>query len=231
MNQIKIRKKSLNEYKIVIFDLDGTLYYQKPFRIRMFRWLLGYAITHPSAVKDMLIIKKYRSVREEWEKYDTALEGDCEQSLDDRQYAYVAEKMNVMPDRVKRAVTFFMLEAPLKLLRLYRDDVLAQMIEELHDNQKTVVIYSDYPVENKLNALGIQSDACYTSADSRIGCMKPDPKGINVILKDMGCANTEAVMIGDRYEKDGMAARQNDVDYIIVSKNRKEREQLKDLLD
>ena len=25
MNQIKIRKKSLNEYKIVIFDLDGTL--------------------------------------------------------------------------------------------------------------------------------------------------------------------------------------------------------------
>lgn len=231
MNQIKIRKKSLNEYKIVIFDLDGTLYYQKPFRIRMLGWLIGYVITHPSAVKDMLIIKKYRSVREEWEKYDTDLEGDCAQSLDDRQYAYVAKKMNVKPDRVKRAVTFFMLETPLKLLRPYRDDVLAQMIEELHDNQKTVVIYSDYPVENKLKALEIQADACYTSADDRIGSMKPDPIGIRVILNDMDCVNTDAVMIGDRYEKDGLAAIQNDVDYVIVSKNKKEREQLKDLLD
>ena len=59
--------------------------------------------------------------------------------------------------------------------------------------------------------------------------MKPDPKGIRVILKEHGLSNSEALMIGDRYEKDGLAARGNDVDYIIVSKKKKERLLLKEL--
>ncbi len=33
-------------------------------------------------------------------------------------------------------------------------------------------------------------------------------------------------MIGDRYEKDGLAAQGNDVDFVIVSKKEKERRQL-----
>lgn len=35
MDQLNMRKKSLYEYRVVIFDLDGTLYYQRPFRLRM----------------------------------------------------------------------------------------------------------------------------------------------------------------------------------------------------
>ena len=60
--------------------------------------------------------------------------------------------------------------------------------------------------------------------------MKPDPKGIDVILKEQGILNADALMIGDRYEKDGLAAQGNDVDYIIVGKKKKERELLRDLL-
>ena len=39
MDQLNMRKKSLYEYRVVIFDLDGTLYYQRPFRLRMLRYL------------------------------------------------------------------------------------------------------------------------------------------------------------------------------------------------
>lgn len=230
MNRINIRKDKLTRYRAVIFDLDGTLYYQRPFRIRMAAWLAGYVIRHPSSIKDMLIIKKYREARENWEKYDTASAADDPQELDARQYAYVAGKMKVPPGRVQKTIEFFMLEAPLKLLLDYRDEVLAGVIKELHEHKITVIIYSDYPITDKLKALRIKADACYTSADSQIGCMKPDAKGIRVILKQQGLLNTETLMIGDRYEKDGLAAERNDVDYIIVSRKKKERKILKDLL-
>ncbi|MDE7477787.1 MAG: HAD family hydrolase [Lachnospiraceae bacterium] len=226
MNQINMRKKSPYEYRMVIFDLDGTLYYQRLFRLRIARYLAGYILMHPFHIKDFLIIKKYREVREKWE--------DCEKEcskksqyknlgLDDRQYQYVAEHMKTERSRVRKVIHTFMLETPLRFLPAYRDKLLSDMIDELHRRKRTVVIYSDYPVENKLKALGIKADACYTSSDERIGCMKPDPKGIAVILADTGCPAEDALMVGDRYEKDGLAAKRNGIDYIIVGKSRKER--------
>lgn len=230
MNLINVQKKSLLDYKAVIFDLDGTLYYQKPFRIRMALYLAAHMITHPSSIKDVLLIKKYREVRENWEELegDSFHKGDknSDKDLDSRQYEYVAEVKGVSPERVRGAVSFFMLEAPLKLLPAYRDEMMSSLMDKLRENGVKVVIYSDYPVKEKLNALGMKADVCFTSADEAIGCMKPDPKGIRVILKMLGLMPQEAVMIGDRYEKDGIAAKENQVDYVIVSASPKKRKEV-----
>lgn len=223
MNLSKMRKKSLFDYKAVIFDLDGTLYYQKPFRRRMLFYLLGHVLKHPSGVKDMLLIKKYREYRENWEKYEKTASFSEGADLDRRQYELVAKVKKVSPERVEKAVSFFMLEAPLKLLPAYRDEILCGLTDKLHQENVKVVVYSDYPVEDKLNALGIRADARFTSADKSIGCMKPDPRGLRVILEKLGLGAEEAIMIGDRYEKDGLAAEGNGMDYIIVSASKKER--------
>ena len=221
----KMQNKSLLDYKAVIFDLDGTLYYQKPFRKRMFLYLVGHMLAHPSSVKDIFLIKKYREYREDWEKYENT--GSCpdDADLDHRQYELVAKAMKVSPERVEKAVRFFMLEAPLTLLPAYRDEILCELINKLHQENVKVVVYSDYPVTDKLNALGIKADACFTSADKSIGCMKPEPKGLKVILEILGLNAEEAIMIGDRYEKDGLAAEGNKMDYIIVSASKKERDE------
>ncbi len=229
MNRIKLRKPNILEYKAFIFDLDGTLYYQKPFRIKMLMTLIKYVILHPAAIKDLFVIKRYRQVREHWDEYEKEYMFDKGLGLDEKQYAAVAAKTGTTPGRVKNAVRFFMQEMPLQVLLPYRDEILKGFIDLLHEKKKTVVIYSDYPVEAKLACLGITADACYTSGDPCIGCMKPDPKGLGVILATLGCESADAVMIGDRYEKDGLAAQRNNVDYVIVDGSKKEREKLRDM--
>ncbi len=235
MNLVNMQKKSLLEYSAVIFDLDGTLYYQKPFRIRMALYLAGYALTHPACIRDLFLIKKYREVRENWEELEKRFpdEGSraSEEDLDSRQYEYVAVLKKVSAERVRKAVSFFMLEAPLKLLPKYRDEAVFALMNKLHDRGVQVVVYSDYPVKDKLNALGMKADRCFTSADESIGCMKPDPKGIKVILETMGLMPEEAVMIGDRYEKDGLAAIGNRMDYIILPSSPRERKEIMGCLE
>ena len=227
-NKISMRRNSLYDYKAVIFDLDGTLYYQKPFRIKMFCFLIGYILTHPTSISDMFIIKKYREIREDWEKCSVDEIGSrlpSDYDLDEGQYEYVARVKKTSAQRVRKTVEFFMLEAPLKLLSQFKDEVLAGIIDDLKNDKKDIkiVIYSDYPVENKLKSLGIEADYLFTSGDEEIGCMKPDPKGLRVILDKLQISNSDAIMIGDRYEKDGEAAIANDMDYIIVSSDKKER--------
>lgn len=219
-------RKNINDYDIYIFDLDGTLYFQKPFRIAMARYLAFYVLRHPFAVKDIFLLKLYREIREDWDKYSNDSIGKSlpeDLSMEDKQYSYVARKKNVSFESVKKAVSFFMLEAPLSILPKYVDSDLKHFIEELKKKGKTVVIYSDYPVIDKLKALSIEGDYCYTSEDENIGTMKPDKKGIRVILSDLNVSSDVAVMIGDRYEKDGLSAIANNVDYMILSSKKSER--------
>lgn len=230
-NIICIRKKRLTDYKALIFDLDGTLYYQKPFRLKMIRFLAGKVIAHPSCIRDMFVIKKYREIRENWELYDNDDIGSgISRNLDmaKRQYAYVAKAKGVSPERVREIIEYYMLEAPLALLPPYRDETLAGIIEEIKSDspQTKIVIYSDYPVEDKLRALGINADEIFTSGDEEIGCMKPAPRGLDVIAGKLGIDKSDAVMIGDRYEKDGLAAISNGMDYIIVSTSKSKRQEL-----
>lgn len=230
MNKFVIRKNSLSEYGAIIFDMDGTLYYQKPFRIRMMFYLLGHLLRHPSAIGDMLLIKRYREIREKWETCEQMMSFPADMSLEDRQYAFVAAQKKVSAKRVSDAVRFYMQEAPLALLPDYKDTILSDAIEHLRRKGVQIIIYSDYPVEEKLRALGIDADACFTSADDRINCMKPDPKGVKVILETLGLSAADAVMVGDRYEKDGLSAIGSQMDYIIVPASKKEREKLRSLL-
>jgi HAD superfamily hydrolase (TIGR01549 family) len=86
----------------------------------------------------------------------------------------------------------------------------------LKEKKIATAIYSDYPVHEKLEALGIEADAEFCSTDKAILQLKPSGKAIDIICKNMRIPKHEAILIGDREDTDGESARAAKVAFLKV---------------
>lgn len=215
-NLISMRKE-LTDYHAIILDVDGTLYSQPSLRFGMIFDLLKHYLCHPLHIKDIFIIKRYRSVREHWDTLAID-DSDNSSSIEELQYTYVAQQMNTSPSHVKELVLYWLHTQPLSLIVKYRDRKLIELIMALQEKGTTIAVYSDYPATDKLMALNISSDYVFCAFDEEINCMKPDPKAMYTIMEKLNEAPENILMVGDRYSKDGLAAKNVDIDYLILTK-------------
>ena len=207
-----------NKYDLYVFDVDGTLYYQNKLRLIMGKRLLMYYLLHPLKFKDLIIIKNFRSLRENAKDTNGLFD-------------ITAKKCNVSVSRVNEVIKKWIYENPIDALIASKDDTLLAIIDKLKANGKTVAIWSDYEADDKLKALKLSTDYVYTAEQERVGELKPSPKGLNLIMSDLNVPKNKTIMIGDRMVKDGEAAKKAGCDYLILSKSKKKREeQLKTLL-
>ena len=207
-----------NKYDLYVFDVDGTLYYQNKLRLIMGKRLLMYYLLHPLKFKDLIIIKNFRSLRENAKDTNGLFD-------------ITAKKCNVSVSRVNEVIKKWIYENPIDALIASKDDTLLAIIDKLKANGKTVAIWSDYEADDKLKALKLSTDYVYTAEQERVGELKPSPKGLKLIMSDLKVAKDKTIMIGDRMVKDGEAAKKAGCDYLILSKSKKKREeQLKTLL-
>lgn len=207
-----------NKYDLYVFDVDGTLYYQNKLRLIMGKRLLMYYLFHPLKFKDLIIIKNFRSLRENAKDTNGLFD-------------ITAKKCNVSVSRVNEVIKKWIYENPIDALTASKDDTLLAIIDKLKANGKTVAIWSDYEADDKLKALQLSTDYVYTAEQERVGELKPSPKGLNLIMSDLNVPKDKTIMIGDRMIKDGEAAKKAGCDYLILSKSKKKREeQLKTLL-
>ena len=207
-----------NKYDLYVFDVDGTLYYQNKLRLIMGKRLLMYYLFHPLKFKDLIIIKNFRSLRENAKDTNGLFD-------------ITAKKCNVSVSRVNEVIKKWIYENPIDALIASKDDTLLAIIDKLKANGKTVAIWSDYEADDKLKALKLSIDYVYTAEQERVGELKPSPKGLKLIMSDLRVAKDKTIMIGDRMVKDGEAAKKAGCDYLILSKSKKKREeQLKTLL-
>ena len=202
-------RKDINDYSLYVFDLDGTLYDQPRLRMIMAVRLVMYYIHHPFSVKDIMILQHFRKVK------DARVSG----SSDEEVIKTVAENKNTDIERVRRIVGKWIYDDPLSALSKVKDTKLIAWIGELRASGKKVVIFSDYPVKDKLDAMSVTVDGMYDPKDPRIDEQKPSPKGLSVIMQDTGIAAGDILMIGDRMEKDGMSAKAAGVDCLILERN------------
>ena len=188
--KLRLRKK-LCEYRLIIIDMDGTLYYQAPLRFCMCIELMLYYAVHMRRIAELFMLYRYR------QSYESG----------------VLEKGNYI-------IEYWMQEKPLRLISLFRDRKLLSLILRLQEQGAKITIYSDYPVQKKLTALsGLTVDYAFCAIDPVIRCLKPDPAGLKNILSIVGEEANNSLFIGDRYKKDGKCAEDAGVDYIILDNN------------
>lgn len=194
----------------VIFDVDGTLYWQKGLRRRMLFELLFSALRSSQTRLDLRILKRFREDRERL--------GDRVQSgFQEAQYRLTAEAMGLTAARVEEAVRLWIYEKPLRHLRRHRVPGIEVWLDELRSKGVRLGVYSEYPAADKLAALDLQFDAVVASTDPDVDAFKPNPKGIHVALERLGVQPERALFVGDRRDRDQPCAEAAGLEFLWVS--------------
>ena len=189
--------KKLTEYRALIVDLDGTLYYQKPVRLAILKEMLFHFWKLP----DFLIVKKYRTL--------------FENGISEK------ERLSRLPSQAPRVIREWMIERPYPYIKKNGDYELINVLMEAQARGIIVIVYSDYPVEEKLSALGFVPDMALCS--ETIGRLKPDASGLKSVLTQESIVPEQCLVIGDRIDKDGALADNLDANILLLSQNPVER--------
>jgi HAD superfamily hydrolase (TIGR01549 family) len=185
--------------RLVVFDVDGTLYSQKALRLRMLKDLVGHTIGSRS-VETLKTLRHYRKLREtigeqEIDGFESVL------------IARTAQKAGVEQAKVQALVREWIELRPLAHVRACRYPHVAELFAALKRRHKIIGIFSDYPAVDKLRAMDLKADMVVSAVDENVGILKPDPRGLAVIMAAAGVGPKETILIGDRTERDGEVAR------------------------
>ena len=165
-----------SKIKLVIFDVDGTLYSQSRLRKKMGRMLISHYLFRPWSAYDLQIIRVFRKERE-------LMNFNPVKNIDQAQYQICANKVKTSAEQVKKVIERWMYQAPLQYLKECSYNGVQGFFEAIQKQGIKTAIYSDYPAVEKLQAMGLQADLVVSSTDSAIDALKPDPAALFYIMK------------------------------------------------
>ena len=195
--------------RLAVFDLDGTLYRQAPLRRRMAAQLVLHTLKRRDATV-LRILRDYRRRREALAEagmvaFDGPLVDGC------------ARACRVPTDEVRAVIAEWIERRPLPQLAATAVPGAAELFARLGAAGAQVAVWSDYPVRDKLAALGLKADIMFSATDPELNRLKPDPRGLAMIMERAGASAPETLMVGDRADRDGAAARALGVDFLCRS--------------
>jgi FMN phosphatase YigB (HAD superfamily) len=194
-----IGPRDWDSIKLVAFDVDGTLYRQRPVRLRMGLEMVLHAISNWN-FEIIAVIRTYRRIRERLGEEEVL---DFERAL----IAETAAATAHSPDAVRAIVAEWIEQRPLRYLAGCRYPALPELFAGLRRKGKVVGILSEYPATAKLAVLGLRADHVVCAGDQGIGLLKPHPRGLKALIAVAGAQAQATVLIGDRAERDGLVAR------------------------
>lgn len=104
--------RKIKDYKMIIFDVDGTLYFQRKLRVSILGDLVAYHLLHFWRVRDLIILWRFRSMRSRSE----FIYG-IHESLENEQYEQVANNLKIPIQRVKEVVEKWIYRHPLQYIK------------------------------------------------------------------------------------------------------------------
>jgi HAD superfamily hydrolase (TIGR01509 family) len=186
-------------YAAWLVDLDGTLYRPLPVKLAMAAELSLFGWSAIST------LRTFRHAHEE-------LRGGAEsaESPFQRQLGLAAAQLGRPAADVERVVREWMFERPLKWVARARRRALLEAIERYREAGGKTALVSDYPASGKLGALqarGLFDVVVSSGEEGGPGKLKPDPEGYLSAAARLGIEPARCLVIGDRDDADGAAAR------------------------
>jgi HAD superfamily hydrolase (TIGR01509 family) len=206
---------SARKYDAWLVDLDGTLYTARWVRLAMAAEL---AIFGWSALRTL------RRFRHEHEALRAELIAGTPLTTEHpnpfvTQLARTSIALRLPPARVELLVRDWMLERPGKWLRRFPRRALLDEIRAFRASGGRTALVSDYPAEKKLQALGARELFDVVVASGEVPSprrLKPDPEGYLRAAELLGIEPTRCLVIGDREDADGAAARAANMSFRLV---------------
>jgi HAD superfamily hydrolase (TIGR01549 family) len=181
--------------------------------------IILHCIFHPFRIKEIIVVRYFRKIRENKDLLKN-------KDFKDVQYELISHKFKISVEETKSIINFWLMKKPLKYLNLCKDKNLGKIIDSLHEKKIKIIVYSDYPALEKVKVLNIKADYIYSSEDENILSLKPNPKALEYINKNLNLSFSDMLIVGDRYEKDGKLAEYYEVDFIILPQNRFKRNKI-----
>jgi HAD superfamily hydrolase (TIGR01549 family) len=197
----------------VLFDVDGTLYRQRPLRLRMAVELGTLAFTRPLRAPSV-----WRALAE-YRKAQETLRAQAHPADAGRQITLAAERSGMSTKDVAAIVDEWMIERPLKYLAGCRAYGLVELLDFLHAKRVRAGILSDYPAARKLDALGIGHyfSLVLCAGDPDVGTFKPHPRGFLAASARWQLDPVDILYVGDRADADGAGAAAANMPAAIVT--------------
>jgi HAD superfamily hydrolase (TIGR01549 family) len=196
-----------------LIDLDGTLYRQAPVRLAMAAELLLFG---PHRIR---AIKRFRSeqeaLRSELLRRD-AMEGRPAEGPYEQQLARAAASLGWTSESLAPIVREWMEQRPGKWLRLFRRRSLLAEIATFRARGGKTALVSDYPAQAKLAGLRAANLFDVVVACGEPGgppALKPSPAGYLLAAERLRVHPQHCLVIGDRDDSDGAAARRAAMTY------------------
>jgi HAD superfamily hydrolase (TIGR01549 family) len=223
--------------RAVLFDLDGTLYHQRRMRTLMALELAALALSRPlQAPVKWRVLSEFRKAQEAMREAqsDRGAAGQLEMA---------ARRTGLSVDRVEAIVAEWMMERPLKYLARCRADGLVPLLDLLSRRGIKAGVFSDYPPDLKLKALGVggRFSIVLCATDPDVGMFKPHPRGFLVAAARWQLDPSEVLVVGDRADADAAGAAAAGMPCVIVGKTTRNQaggfvslpslERLRDVLD
>lgn len=183
-----------------LVDLDGTLYTA--------RWV-KLAMAAELALRGWGAVSTLRRFRREHELLRDELDREVESPFS-LQVERTAAALSVDRVLVERRVTEWMIERPRKWIRRFKRQGLLDEIASFRAGGGKTALVSDYPASAKLAALEATAlfDAVVASGEAGgPRRLKPHPDGYLEAARRLNVAPNECLVIGDREDADGAAAR------------------------
>jgi FMN phosphatase YigB (HAD superfamily) len=203
--------KSPDDFAAWLIDLDGTLYRHSFVRAMM---AIELVVWGRSAIRTL------RTFRGEQERLRAAELADGSDPFA-LQIKRTARRLGLADREVADVVDDWMIDRPGKWLRIFRRRGLLRAITQFRSQGGRTALVSDYPAQRKLAALRIAGlfdvvVACGEPAGPHY--LKPHPSGYLLAAERLGFAADQCLVIGDRADADGEAARRAGMSFLHVAR-------------